>query len=92
MAGRKGMQTTITRKGQVTIPAEIRRELDLKEGERISVERHGDAVVLRRARSVTEQTAGVLASYRRTPPLTAEEERAAFEEAVAAEVAADEGP
>ena len=86
------MQTTITRKGQVTIPAEIRRELDLKEGERISVERHGDTVLLRRARSVTEQTAGVLAPYRRTPPLTADEERAAFEEAVAAEVGGDDHP
>lgn len=86
------MQSTITRKGQVTIPAEIRRELDLKEGERISIERHGDAVLLRRARSVTEQTAGALANYRRTPPLTAEEERAAFEEAVAVEVAGDERP
>jgi len=86
------MQTTMTRKGQITIPAEIRRELDLKEGERISVERQGEAVLIRRARSVTEQTAGILADYRRIPRLTAEEERAAFEEAVAAEVGGEERP
>ena len=86
------MQTTVTRKGQVTIPAEIRRELDLKEGERISVERQGDAVLLRRAHSVAEQTAGVLAAYQRTPRSTAEEERAAFEEAVAIEVGGEDLP
>ncbi|NCO32127.1 AbrB/MazE/SpoVT family DNA-binding domain-containing protein [bacterium] len=31
-------QTTITRKGQITIPKEIRKILELKEGERVSIE------------------------------------------------------
>ncbi len=79
--------TTVTSKGQVTIPMEIRRALDLKEGDRVAVEQHGEAVLLRRATSVAERTAGVLAAYRRPIPLSVEEERAAFEEAVAEEVA-----
>jgi AbrB family looped-hinge helix DNA binding protein len=83
--------TTVTRKGQVTIPVEIRRALGLKEGDRLAVERQGEAVLLRRARSVAERTAGILAQYRLAVPLTAEEERAAFERAVADEVAGDDG-
>lgn len=84
--------TTMTHKGQVTIPVELRRALDLKEGDRVAVEQQGDAVLLRRATSVAERTAGILAKYRREPPLTAEAERAAFEQAVAAEVAAADEP
>ena len=83
-----GHVTTLTRKGQVTIPVDIRRALDLKQGDRVAVERHGDAVVMRRSQGVADRTAGILAAYRREPALGAEEERAAFERAVAEEVAA----
>jgi len=83
--------TTVTRKGQVTIPIAIRRALDLKEGDRLAVERQGDAVLLRRAQGVAERTAGILARYRLAAPLTPEEERAAFERAVADEVARGDG-
>jgi threonine synthase len=41
----------------------------------------------RRSQRVTDRTAGVLAPYRQGPPLTAGQERAAFEAAVAEEVA-----
>ena len=85
-----GSVTTVTRKGQVTIPIEIRRSLGLGEGDRLAVEQQGDAVLLRRATSVVERTAGILAAYRKDPPLSAEEERAAFEQAVADEVAGAE--
>jgi AbrB family looped-hinge helix DNA binding protein len=78
--------TTITSKGQVTIPVEIRRALDLKAGDRIAVEQQGETVLLHRAMSVAERTAGVLAAYRRPTPLSVDEERAAFEAAVAEEV------
>lgn len=83
--------TIITRKGQITIPIEIRRALMLNEGDQIEVERHGDVVLMRRATSIAERTSGILADYRKAAPLTAEEERAAFEEAVADEVAASLG-
>jgi AbrB family looped-hinge helix DNA binding protein len=79
---------TVTRKGQVTIPVEIRRSLGLTEGEGMTVEQQGDKVLLRRTTSVAERTAGIAAEYRRPTPLTPEHERAAFEQAVADEVAA----
>jgi AbrB family looped-hinge helix DNA binding protein len=69
----------------VTIPIEIRRALGLSEGDRLVVEQQGDQVLLRRSTSVTERTAGILAQYRRERPLTAKEERDAFEQAVADE-------
>jgi antitoxin PrlF len=78
--------TTVTRKGQVTIPIDIRRSLDLKEGDRVAVEQQGEAVLLRRATSVAERTAGILARYQLAKPLSAEEERARFEQGVAGEV------
>ena len=80
--------TTLTRKGQVTMPIDSRRALGLKQGDRVAVEQDGDTVRLRRTESVAERTAGMLAPYRQGPVLTIEEERAAFEAAVAEEVAA----
>ena len=79
--------TTVRRNGQITIPIEIRRSLGLAEGDRLAVEQQGNVVLLRRTTSVAEYTAGILAAYRKDPPLSAEEERAAFPQAVADEVA-----
>lgn len=79
--------TTVTRKGQITIPAEVRRALGLAEGDQVTVEQQGETAVLRRATSVTRRTAGLLSSYRRVPAAHPEEERAAFEEGVAGQVA-----
>lgn len=39
--------STITSKGQTTLPAPIRRALNLKEGDRIVYEIQGDSVVIR---------------------------------------------
>jgi len=75
----------VTRKGQFTIPIEFRRELGINEGDSVAVEKAGDALILRRAGSVVDRTYGALAKYAKHPPLTAEEERAAFEQAVADE-------
>jgi AbrB family looped-hinge helix DNA binding protein len=58
--------TVMTRKGQITVPAAIRRALDLKKGDRIglSLNKDGDlAVTLRRAPSITELTYGALRAY-----------------------------
>jgi AbrB family looped-hinge helix DNA binding protein len=73
--------TVVTRKGQITIPAEIRRALDLKEGDKVVVALEGDEVRLRAAGSVIARTAGLLKT--RKPPLTAEDLRAAGEQAIA---------
>jgi hypothetical protein len=45
-------------------------------------------VRLRRSRSIVDRTAGALSKYVTGPPLSAEEERATFELAVAQDVAA----
>ena len=76
---------TISRKGQITIPIDIRRALNLKDGDQVAVELQGEAVLLHRVTNVAERTAGILAGYRRADPLSAEEERTRFEQAVADE-------
>jgi AbrB family looped-hinge helix DNA binding protein len=41
------MRTTLSSKGQLVLPAEVRRKLRLAKGERLSIEVRGDSVVLR---------------------------------------------
>jgi AbrB family looped-hinge helix DNA binding protein len=61
----------MTSKGQVTIPVEIRKELGLQPGDRVSF-RKGDAgFVIEPATSVVRRSAGMLSSYARNrPPAT----------------------
>ncbi len=80
--------TKMTRKGQVTIPVEIRNALNLHEGDFFLVERVDNRVVLQRAKDVADRTAGIFAKYALPIPLTPAEEREAFEQGVAEEVAA----
>ncbi len=55
--------SVITRKGQVTIPAEIRRALSLNEGDKIAFEVEEDRIhIAARRGSVVERTAGALKS------------------------------
>ena len=75
--------STLTRKGQVTIPAEIRRALDLKEGDKVEFEMEGGHLRLAARGSVAERTAGIFKTNK--PPLTAEELREAAERAIADE-------
>lgn len=77
--------TTITRKGQITIPVQIRRRLKLEEGDRIAVVLDGEQVRLRRTEGVVAQTAGLLKAKGRT--LKAEQEREQAEKAIAEETA-----
>ena len=70
-----------TKNGQITIPPELRDELGLEEGEPIVIERIEDTIVIRRA-TVTEQTAGMGAPWRKVPPLTREEEEDALARAI----------
>jgi AbrB family looped-hinge helix DNA binding protein len=77
--------TKVTSKGQLTIPIEFRRELGIDAGDSVEVERVGNKLVLMRTGSVTERTAGLFAKYRKSSQLSAQEERALFEQAVADE-------
>ena len=79
----KEMRTVMTRKGQVTVPAEIRRQLGLKRGDRGAFVLDEGEVRLTRTGSVVERTAGAFRTRR--PALTAEELRDAAERAMAEE-------
>jgi AbrB family looped-hinge helix DNA binding protein len=87
------LTTVMTRKGQITVPAEVRRLLGLKEGDRVAVviedgEEPGEPrVALRPARSVAERTFGIFATG--GPPVDFAELRRRFEEDYGAEVATE---
>jgi AbrB family looped-hinge helix DNA binding protein len=76
--------STLTRKGQVTVPVAIRRALGLKRGDKVAFTLEAGTVRLVRSPSVAERTAGALKSD--LPALSPREEREAFEQGVAAEV------
>ena len=78
--------SSLTRKGQVTIPAHIRRLLGLSTSDKVAFLVTEGKVEIAPATSVAARTAGALARYRRTPAPTSREEREAFEQAVADEV------
>ena len=75
----------ITRKGQVTVPAEIRHKLGLKQGDRVMFRLADDQVLLRRSENVVEATKGVFRQYVDKPRNT-EELRSAAEDAIAEDV------
>jgi AbrB family looped-hinge helix DNA binding protein len=81
--------TVMTRKGQITIPVEIRRALDLKEGDKVEVTLENGHARLSPYGSVVARTAGALRGPE--PARSAEEEREAFERGVAEEVVASMG-
>ena len=73
--------TVVTRKGQITLPAEIRRALDLKEGDKVTVSLVGNEARVRPAGSVLEQGFGAVEPRRR--PEDFRELRRLAEEAIA---------
>jgi AbrB family looped-hinge helix DNA binding protein len=76
--------TVITRKGQVTLPVEIRRRLGLKEGDKVAFVEDEQGIRVVRPESVVARTAGILKSE--LPMAPAEAERQAAEQAIAEEV------
>jgi antitoxin PrlF len=83
VGGMRWQFRVVTRKGQVTVPAEIRRALGLKEGDRVAFVLEGSQVRLQRAGSVVELTAGMLRGE--GMPLAPEDLREAAERAMAHE-------
>jgi len=47
-------EVVVTRRGQTTIPTEIRRKLGIKEGSRLRVDAQGDMVIFTKVPSVFE--------------------------------------
>lgn len=80
-------ETTITQKGQVTIPIDVRRALGLKPRDKVRFELDGDTVKFRKAPSRIQRHFGAVVVP--TKPLDWREEREAFEEAVAEEATSE---
>ena len=87
----KEVLTVVTRKGQITVPAEIRRALGLKRGDKVAIslaDRERLHATLRPVRSVAQMTFGSVAPRKR--PEDYRELRRLFEEGVAEEVIAED--
>lgn len=79
-----GYVGVVTRKGQVTIPAELRRELGIEVGDTVEMRLDGSRIdVRKRDRSIAERTKGMFRKAVPNPPFTREQEREAFAEAMA---------
>ena len=85
--------SVVTRKGQITLPAEIRRSLGIREGDKVAISL-GDSeeapVILRPMHSVAAATFGAVMP--RKQPEDFQELRGLFEEGVADEVLAETLP
>ncbi len=77
-------ETTVTEKGQVTIPQEIRRMMGLRPHDKVAFEVEGDVVRIRRASSKLLQGYGAVTPRKR--PEDFKELRENFEKGVAEDV------
>lgn len=77
---------TIRKKGQITLPSDLRREMGLHEGDVIYFERRGNETVLVRAEDIIARTAGALKKYAdNTPPLSPDDINSLASEGIAKE-------
>src|SRR3954468_10424382 len=76
--------SVVTRKGQITIPAEFRKALGLKQGDKVAISLEEGEVRLSPTESVVARTASIFKTDE--PPKSAEELRVIAEEAIAADV------
>jgi AbrB family looped-hinge helix DNA binding protein len=89
----KELFTVVTKKGQITLPVEIRRSLGIKQGDKIAVALvagEPSQVLLKPVHSVAELTFGAVTPRKR--PEDFKELRREFEEGVAEEVVAEAPP
>lgn len=56
---------TVTRKGQVTIPVEMRKALGLEVGDRVEFSLEGNKLTVSAQESVVDRTAGIFADHAR---------------------------
>jgi AbrB family looped-hinge helix DNA binding protein len=77
----------VTSKGQITIPAEVRRELGVGPGDRVAFVCENGRIRVERAKSWVEETAGIFKDAAIHPPPSAEALRRMAADAIAEEVA-----
>lgn len=77
---------SVTKKGQITIPVDVRRELGIREGDQVGFIKQGGDYILVRPEDIVRRLAGSLSAYRLPRPLTIEEEDEAYQQGVADEV------
>lgn len=82
---KRRIYSKVTRKGQVTIPAQARREMNIEAGDQVAFVMDGGKLEIERATAWVTQTAGILRGM--GPVLTAEELDEAAEQAWADEAA-----
>lgn len=76
--------TTVTRKGQITVPKEARDVLGIREGDRVNVFLRDGRVEIERAGGVVAGTAGIFSE--RATVMSVEELRDAAEQVIADDV------
>ena len=89
----KELLSVVTRKGQITLPAELRKSLGIREGDKVALSLAGPdqgQICLRPVRSVAELTFGVVTP--RKQPEDFEELRQRFEEGSAEEMMVETSP
>jgi AbrB family looped-hinge helix DNA binding protein len=79
--------SVVTRKGQITIPAEIRKEMNIKEGDRVIFVRFGNSLELLTPGEIVRRTAGSLRLPEGRRLLSIEDEEEAVAQAIADDVA-----
>ncbi len=82
----RSVSAKVTSKGQITIPAEIRKALAAEPGDRVCFTVEDGAVRVERERSWVERTAGMFQGRGPKVPPTAKELREMAEQAIADEV------
>jgi antitoxin PrlF len=80
----KEHRSVVTRKGQITIPVEFRKALNIKEGDKVALTMEEGEVRVSRSESAVAKTAGMFKSDE--SPKSAEELRRLAEEAIAQNV------
>jgi len=76
----------VSERGQITIPADLRRRLGLRPGTKVEIEVQDDAIILRPVPSISA-VAGIFRRYAKQKPADWETARTQTERAVAEEVA-----
>ncbi|HWO93244.1 MAG TPA: AbrB/MazE/SpoVT family DNA-binding domain-containing protein [Dehalococcoidia bacterium] len=77
----KKILSTVTSRGQVTIPAEVRKVLGAKSGDKVAFEIVGDSVMLKRARFTLETAYGSVPPKHRPEDFEAMKDQAMEEHA-----------